>query len=98
MSEINTQTDGTVRIRKAVPDQTNKQINKHGCKKKNDAYSLQAQKCEVRMPLPSLTYGFQPVQKKKSMQRPLIHLLSKSIFTWDVKLMKWSEHRSLVYY
>ena len=46
-------------------------------KKKNDAYSLQAQKCEVRMPLPtgpfpvvlsckralSLTYGFQPVQK-----------------------------------
>ena len=48
-------------------------------KKKIDAYSLQAQKCEVRMPLPtgpfsivmlckralSLTYGFQPVQKKK---------------------------------
>lgn len=65
-------------------------------KKKIDAYSLQAQKCEVRMPLPtgpfsivmlckralSLTYGFQPVQKKKkSMQGPLIHLLSKSIFT-----------------
>lgn len=97
MSEINTQTDGTVRIRKAGPDQTNKQkqtSKQTRMQKKIDTYSLQAQKCEVRIPLTtgpfpivlsykralSLTYSFQPAQKK-SMQRPLIHLLLKSIFT-----------------